>query len=171
MKVAIYIAVSINGFIARADNKFHFVSKRSHRNFLKMCKEVGNCVIGRTTYEQSASSSHFPFSPGLNVVMTSKKLESKWKNVVFLDGSPEEVLKFLKNKGYNEVVIGGGGAINSSFIKAGLVTDIYIDLEPYLLGMGVKGFAEDEFEAKLQLVEAKKFSKNELLLHYKVLKN
>ena len=64
----------------------------------------------------------------------------------------------------------GGGELNSSFMKENLVDEMYIDIEPLVFGKGIKVFADAVFEKKLELIETKKFSPNEIQLHYKVKK-
>lgn len=53
-------------------------------------------------------------------------------------------------------------------MKANLIDEIYLDIEPIILGTGIKLFVNAEFEAKLQLMGIKKLSKDEVQLHYKV---
>lgn len=65
------------------------------------------------------------------------------------------------------MICGGGGA-NSSFIKENLVDEIYLDLEPIIIGRGIRLFADADFESQLELIEIKKISDNEVQLHYKV---
>lgn len=60
--------------------------------------------------------------------------------------------------------------MNASFIAAGLIDEIFLDVEPHLFGKGIKLFEGKNFEAKLKLLGVKKISKNEVQLHYKVLK-
>lgn len=58
--------------------------------------------------------------------------------------------------------------MNSSFLKERLIDEIYLDVEPIILSNGIKLFADAEFESKLELIEIKKISKDEVQLHYKV---
>lgn len=55
-------------------------------------------------------------------------------------------------------------------MKEGLVDEIYLDIEPIVLGKGIQLFEDADFESKLELLETRKFSNNEIQLHYKVLK-
>lgn len=71
------------------------------------------------------------------VVVTSKKsLKKKSPNVVFAD-SPKATLKLLKQKGFKTACVFGGGKLNATFMREGLVDEIYLDVEPFVLGKGI----------------------------------
>jgi len=57
--------------------------------------------------------------------------------------------------------------LNSAFMKAGLVDEIVINIEPYVLGRGIKIFSEETFENKLQLIKVTKLN-GIVQLHYKI---
>jgi riboflavin biosynthesis pyrimidine reductase len=67
-------------------------------------------------------------------------------------------------------LVAGGGKLNGSFMKEGLIDDIYLDVEPTILGNGIKLFGDRELEKKLRLIGMKRLSRNEIQLHYKVIK-
>lgn len=56
-------------------------------------------------------------------------------------------------------------------MQENLVDELYLDIEPVIFGSGMPLFAVADFERKLQLIETKKLSVDELQLHYKVMKN
>ena len=68
------------------------------------------------------------------------------------------------------MVVAGGGALNASFIEENLVDEIFIDIEPIIIGKGIPIFRDKSFERNLKLVGQKKISENEIQLHYEVLK-
>lgn len=64
----------------------------------------------------------------------------------------------------------GGGKLNAAFMKENLIDEIYLDVEPVVHGKGIRLFADADFEAKLKLLGTNKFSKNEIQMHYRVIK-
>ncbi len=163
------MAMSANGFIAR-DNDETPWSDEEWESFKQMCKSAGNIIIGRRTYELAVQDGNFPFEGGLNVVCSSKQIENKWgKSAVFVS-SQEEAIEILSSKNFKTVMVGGGGNLNSQFIKAGLVDEIYLDVEPVVFGSGIPLFAPVDFEHKLELLEIKKLNNSTIQLHYKVIK-
>ncbi|PIP24236.1 MAG: deaminase, partial [Candidatus Nealsonbacteria bacterium CG23_combo_of_CG06-09_8_20_14_all_37_18] len=51
------------------------------------------------------------------------------------------------------------------------IDEIFIDIEPIILGKGIPLFRDKDFKRNLKLVGQKKISESEIQLHYKVLKD
>ena len=166
--IAVYMHVSINGMIARLDNS-DFSSALARSDFLKMIKKYRVNVIGRNTFNVASKSDYFPVGD-LNVVVTKHriKLQKNWENVIVTDKKPKEIIKIIESKGYKSAMV-AGGKLATSFLKEGLVNELYINIEPVVFGKGIPIFADENFEKTLELLQVKKFSKNEIRLHYKVL--
>ncbi|MCL4396834.1 dihydrofolate reductase family protein [Candidatus Parvarchaeota archaeon] len=168
VNVAIYMHVSINGMIARLDNS-DFSSELARSDFLKMIKRYKVNVIGRNTFNMASKSNDFPLD-GFNIVVTSHKIKLKkeWKNVIMANKKPKEIIKIIESNGYKSAMV-AGGKLATSFLKEGLVNELYINVEPIAFGKGIPIFANEKFEKRLELLQVKKFSKNEVRLHYRVL--
>ncbi len=174
MKVILYMAMTVNGIIARDNDDTSFVSNIEWKNFSNTIKKIGNVIIGRRTYEVMLKNNEFKksnFNKIKIVVLTKNKL-IKIHNLkfVFIAKSPYDAIKILQNKGFKTIMVCGGGKLNSTFMKENLIDEIYLDIEPIILGKGIKLFFESDFENKLKLLEIKKLDKNLIQLHYKVLK-
>lgn len=172
-RIIMYLAISLDGFIARENDDVGFTYPRSFNNFKKMVASAGNCILGRRTFELGKSGGNFPLPNVLTVIVTSepKEVENKWPNVVVTGGSPSGIIKMLKKRGFSTILLGGGATLVSKFMKAGLINEVYLDIMPIILKNGKKLFGEeDHFEAKLRLLDIKRFSQNEFRVHYKVLK-
>lgn len=172
MKVILYMATTINGLIANENDDTSFVSKIEWNNFSNMIKKIGNMIIGKRTYEVMQNTEEFSGLDKVKVIVMTKttSLKSDNPNITFTNQSPKKTLELLQEQGFNEALITGGGKLNSSFIKENLIDEIYIDIEPTILGKGIKLFSDGDFEANLELIETKKLSPNEIQLHYKVKK-
>ena len=55
-------------------------------------------------------------------------------------------------------------------MKNRLVDEMIIDIEPFVLGNGIRIFSREDFESKLKLLDVKKLKSGILQLHYKVIK-
>ncbi|MDE1823542.1 MAG: dihydrofolate reductase family protein [Candidatus Micrarchaeota archaeon] len=168
MKVIIYMSMTANGYIARRDGNTKFILGASDRDFRKVMSKARANLVGAGTYRKTLANGNFPYK-GLNVVMTRKPIKSRWKNVIFTDKGPEKALKFFEEAGCRTVMV-GGGRMNSLFMRKGLVDELYINIEPSIFTDGIRIFDGQDFEAKLKLVGARRLSKNEMQLHYKVLR-
>ena len=156
-----------NGKIAeRIDQvSLDWTSKEDMQFFVKKTKEAGNLVMGRTTYETIGK----PLPKRLNVIMTRTPDPAKNidEQLLYTDKSPEEIIEYLSNKGFDQVAIAGGAQIYSLFLQAGLVTDLYLTIEPVLFGQGVPLVNGIE-RLDLELVEHKALNDQSVMLHYKI---
>ena len=165
MKVVLYMAITANGYIAKENNETPW-SDEEWESFSNIVKKIKNLVIGRKTFEIMNQDDEFQQIGNPFTVIVSNK-EDNNSNFV---NSPEQAIKLLEEKGFSEILVAGGGILNSSFMQKGLVDEIYLDVEPFLFGKGIKLFADNEFEAKLELLETKQLSKDTIQLHYRILK-
>ena len=165
MKVVLYMAITANGYIAKENNETPW-SDEEWESFSEKVKKIKNLVVGRKTFEIMEQEEEFQKidNPFTVIVSNQKENNSNFVN------SPEQAINLLKEKGFSEILVAGGGKLNSSFMQKGLVDEIYLDIEPFLFGKGIKLFAENDFETKLELLETKQLSKNVIQLHYKILK-
>ena len=162
------MAITANGYIADENNETPW-SDEVWKSYYKIAKQFRAIILGRTTYEIMKKVNEFEkiWNP-LTVVVTNKNFLNS-PNFIFVR-SPKDALKIVEEKGFSKVLIGGGGNLNSSFMKEKLIDEIYLDVEPMLFGKGIKLFADENFNAKLKLIKIKKLSKNTIQLHYKIIK-
>ena len=172
MKTILYMAMTVNGKIAGIDDDTSWTSKEDWDGFRAMCRKTRNAVIGRRTYDM-VKKEGTQLGDILTVVLThdSVLLSKKSPHTIFTDKHPRDVLALLKEKGFGEALVAGGGILNSAFLKGGLIDEIYIDIEPLLLGRGIPLFSDGEFEPRLKLIETKTLTNHQTVqLHYKVIK-
>lgn len=166
----------ISAFIIAAQSLDGYISPLSHTNsmmwtsgadkefFKKKTKEAGVVVMGRTTFETIGKA-----LPDRKTIVYSAS------NTIDIDGvqtttvSPQHLLHQLEQEGYTEVAICGGSSIYSLFLNAGLVSKLYITLEPIMFGEGIPLF-KDIPETKLSLISSTPLDKNTLLLEYQITK-
>ncbi len=174
MKVVLYMATTANGLIAKEDDDTSWVTETEWTSFSGMIKKHGNMIIGRRTYEVMLNNDEFNKS-GLNKIKTmvltnNKSIKIHNPKFVYIAKSSQDALEILKKHKFRTAMVCGGGGLNSSFMRENLVDEIYLDIEPLVFGRGIRLFAEDNFETNLKLIGTKKLSKNEIQLHYKVVK-
>lgn len=171
MKVILYMATTVNGFIAKENDDTTFVSDVEWESLQKMVRRTGDIIIGTRTYEIMSKGNELAKLDGLKavVVVSDGSFKTSSPNH-FVVNSPKEALALLEREGFREALVAGGGKLNASFMEENPIDEIYLDIEPVALGKGIKLFAEKDFERKLELIGTKKLSPHELQLHYRVLK-
>lgn len=171
MKVILYMAITINGFIAKENDDTSFVSEIEWDSFRNMIKGIGNMIIGSRTYEIMRDGEEFKNLENIRVLVVSENANLKTiADNHSVAKTPKDALAILDKEGFDNALVAGGGTLNASFVAENLVDEIYLDVEPTVLGKGIRIFRENDFEAKLKLLETKKLSDDEIQLHYQVLK-
>lgn len=168
MDVVLYMAVTVNGMVADEEDKTDFVSENEWIYFRDMIEEEGNLIIGRRTYEVMLAEDEFQeIDTNLTIIVSDQALESEQENHAVAE-SPREALRILEEKGFSDALVAGGGKLNGSFMREGLVDEIYLDVMPAALGTGIPLFGDIGFEAGLELLGVERLGQDELQLHYSV---
>lgn len=162
MKVYIIAAISVDGFIAKSkDQVINWTSKEDKKFFKDMTMKSGVVIFGGNTFRTFKST-----LPGRrHIIYTKSRIENP--EVETTDEDPGQLVKKLESEGYKEAAICGGSSIYSMFLRAGVVTDIYLTIEPLIFGEGIKLF-DSKSEGKLKLESVQKLNSNTTLMHYKV---
>ncbi|MBI4214863.1 dihydrofolate reductase [archaeon] len=170
MKVILYMAMTVNGMIAKEDDETPW-SDATWQSYYNIAKHFKAMILGRRTYEIMSKVNEFEKlgNPFTVVVSSSKAKRKSTQNTAFVS-TPAEAVSLLREKKFGEAMLAGGGTVNGSFAKENLIDEIILDVEPLIFGRGIKLFGDAGFELRLQLLEVKKISENLLQLHYRVLR-
>ncbi len=168
MKVVLYMAMSVNGMIAKSDDDTSWISKEEWDSYSAAVRAAACLVVGRRTYHILTKQPEFAELKKIKLVVVSKKGFKTIAPNHFVVHSPKEALGVLKD--FKKVIVAGGGTLNAAFLAENLVDEIFLDVEPIVIGKGIPLFRGKEFERKLKLLGQKKIADNEIQLHYKVFK-
>ncbi len=168
IKVILYMATSVNGYIAKKDGDSDWVSEIDSKIFEKKIKEAGCVIVGRKTFYQYYGDL-YPVGDATNIVLTNDVTrQDENKNVVFVF-SPKEAIQIAEQKGYDKVLLIGGGQVNGSFINNDLIDEIFFSVHPLVLGKGIKIFENLKKQVNLKFVGSKELEEGLIQLHYKIL--
>jgi len=172
MRTIIYLAASANGLISNNRNVPDWLSQGYGEGFMAISLRTQAVIMGKTTYNVLAPD-YLPIKEGSLVVLTHNTMaEPAQSNVLFTDDSPEKIIEQLAARGHTEAVIIGGTQTVSAFVKAGLVNEIILVVEPVLFGNGLPLLKDiEEAEYKLSLLEVNKLNNNTVQLHYSITNN
>ena len=166
-KIIVYIASSLDGYIARENGDIDWLPKPSESGYNAFYKSVDTVIMGKTTYDQVLTFGEYPYKDKKSFVFTSKN-QSRDENAEFVSDIEKFVKDGFPNAGENIWLVGGSQII-SSFLKQGVVDEIIISVIPILLGKGIPLFKNIENETKLEFLKTEKYVQL-VDLHYKVLK-
>ena len=154
--------------IAKSDDDTSWISKEEWDSYSLAVRTAGNLIVGHRTYNILTKQPEFSELKDVKLVVVAQKNFQTLTPDHLVAHSPKEALELLS--GFEKMVVAGGGALNSSFVEENLVDEIFIDIEPIVLGQGIPLFRDKIFERKLKLIGQKKITDNEIQLHYEVLK-
>lgn len=165
MRVLAIAAMSADGYIARSEHDdVSWSSPEDKRMFAATSRRAGVIVMGRRTFESMPD----PLPDRLQIVMTHspEAFQPRPNYVEFTDSPPARILRELAVRGFEEVVIGGGGSVYAQFLTANLVDELWLTVEPLLFGSGVPLLAQTPAEQRMRLVSVTQLSPNTLQLKY-----
>jgi dihydrofolate reductase len=165
MKVIAIAAITADGMIARsAQHHTNWTSKADKQMFAAASRQAGVVILGRTTFATFPK----PLKDRLHIVLTSHPdhFVSTPGVVEYTAAAPEEILRSLEERGFSEVIIGGGASIYRQFIEAGLVDELWLTIEPVLFGEGVSLLGAGQVEIHLRLLEMAPLSSETIQLKY-----
>jgi len=149
IKCSVFIAASVDGFIARPDGDIEWLHRPEYEiatlngvTYEHFIATVDALVMGRKTLEKVLSFPEWPYE-GLPVIALSRQvleipahLQGK---VEVLAADVGTLVKQLAERGMKHLYIDGGQTVQA-FLKAGLIDELIITRIPVLLGQGIALF-------------------------------
>lgn len=115
-------------------------------------------------------SREFPFAKKMvdtpKIVFTKTLEESTWDNTVLARGDLTDEINRLKNQKGKDIIVYGGAGFVSSLIKAGLIDEYHLFVNPVVLGKGMTIFGDAKEMLNLTLVRTQAFDSGEVVLCY-----
>ena len=178
IKVSVFIATSLDGYIARPDGDVAWlhegdpVEDGDDMGYGALFSSVDALVMGRESFEKVLEFDPWPYGDKL-VIVLSRSLtdvpEALRETVRIDSSSPQELVDKLAQEGYKRIYLDGGKVIQS-YLREGLVDDMCITMIPVLIGEGLPLFGSLEKDVKLKLVESKSWQNGMVQSTYEVVK-
>ena len=109
----------------------------------------------------------YPFAKKMlekpKIVFTKTLNKSEWENTVLAKGDLADEINKLKNQNGKDMIVYGGATFDSSLIRAGLIDEFYLFVNPAALGKGLSIFKSRQ---NLKLMKSISFDCGIVLLHY-----
>ncbi|MCC5905088.1 MAG: dihydrofolate reductase [Balneolaceae bacterium] len=178
-KCSVYIAASLDGFIARPDGDIEWLHNPDYGpmgndglSYEQFISGIDALVMGRNTFEKVLEFDPWPYVSTPVAVLTSRPLEIPGKleqKVIPVSGEPEKVVQELAGKGFRNLYIDGGLTIQQ-FLEAGLIDKITITQIPVLLGDGIPLFGKMDNETQLSLIDTTAYKNGFVQFRYEIRK-
>jgi dihydrofolate reductase len=165
MKATVFIATSLDGFIAREDGAIDWLptgadTKFEDYGYADFMKSVDALVMGRKTYETVRGfGGEWPYGTKPVIVLSSKKVsipKELAKSVTAMSGKISAILGHLEALGMKHIYVDGGVTIQK-FLNAGALERLIITRIPVLIGKGIPLFGPVDQDIKLSHVSTKTY--------------
>ncbi len=167
-KIKLFIASSLDGFIAREDGSIDWLPQSGNSGYEEFYKTIDTVIIGRKTYEQILTFGKYPYEGKKSYVLTKNTTIKKEGNVEFVFEAEKLVKELISSSG-KDIWLVGGAELVSVFLNQDLIDEIILSIIPVVLGKGIPLFKNIRRETKLQLLKTREY--DELVeLNYKVKK-
>lgn len=164
---------SLNGIICLQDRTEGFLSKEGGALITKLSADTGGLMLGRGTYENvinNLKDSVAWYLADIPKVVVTSNPDYDVIRSYSIATSPQAAIELLEDKGVSEAALVGGSKLVSVFMANGLVDEIWLDVEPVVIGKGMPLFDPKDFEVRTELLSVEKVNNSELLVKYKVVK-
>jgi len=158
MKVKLFIASTLDGYIATKDDNLDWlfeVEGDGDNGYSEFYQSIDIIIMGKNTYDwlKSEQPDSWPYSGKECYVFTHKK-QSNTNHVKFIEVS--NLIDFSQKLIGNVWVVGGGNLIKD-FLENHLIDEIQVTIAPVLLGDGIPLFPTGNYAEKLELIKTKTY--------------
>lgn len=168
-KIVLYIATSLDGYIARENGDIDWLSAveapDEDYGYKEFLASVDTLIMGRKTYEQVLTFTRFPY-PEKKCYVFSKNVKPNDEYAEFWNGGAADLLSRIRNREGLNIWLVGGAEIVREFLHKDLIDEYIISILPILLGGGIALFQSGGREIPLRLRDATAFPSGLVQLFY-----
>jgi dihydrofolate reductase len=160
VKASVFIAASLDGFIARANDDLDWLPPgggEAH-GYDEFMATVDALVVGRRTFEKVLTFDTWPYGKKPVVVLSTRALAPAPPGAVVerMSGAPAEIVSQLAARGVGHIYVDGGITIQR-FLQARLIQRLIITRIPVLLGDGIPLFGALQGDIVLKHVRTRQY--------------
>ncbi|MGC6373331.1 dihydrofolate reductase family protein [Pseudomonas sp. K2I15] len=151
IKCSVFIAASVDGFIARPDGDIEWLNRPEYEGaelngvtYEHFIATVDALVMGRKTLEKVFSFAEWPYEGTPVIVLSRQSVEIPAQlkgKVEVMSQDVTRLVAALAERGMKHLYIDGGQTIQA-FLEAGLIDELIITRIPVLLGQGIPLFSQ-----------------------------
>jgi dihydrofolate reductase len=183
-KLKLQVQMSVDGYIAGSNGEMDWMvwdwDDKLKRYVNELTEPVDTILLGRKmtdgfiSYWSDVMSK--PDDPSNafakkmietpKVVFTKTLNKSQWMNTDIATGDLRDEINKLKSQNGRDIIVYGGATFDSSLIKAGLIDEFHLFINPAAIGNGLTIFKDLNEIQKFNLVKSIAFDCGIVLLHY-----
>lgn len=171
-KLILYIAMSLDGFIAGPGEDLSFLSmvekEGEDYGYGEFVKTVDTIIIGRKTYDKVIAMGYEYPHTDKDVYIVSRTPRPPAGTFQYYTGNLTDLVTKVKSKHGRNIYCDGGAEIVQELLRNKLIDELIVSIIPVLLGDGTRLFKDGRPKQALRLVSGKTFEKGLAQLHYVV---
>ncbi|MDB9511177.1 dihydrofolate reductase family protein [Kamptonema animale CS-326] len=166
-KIRLFIASSLDGYIARASGDVDWLFTDSDYGYDQFFAQIDTLIMGNKTYQQILGFGEYPYKGKESFVFSNSLAGTKDNNVEFVGGNLEEFIHKLRNMNGGDIWLVGGGQTIHYFLKYGLIDELILSIHPIILGKGIPLIVNDpNLETALNLKDVIRYNSGLLQVFY-----
>jgi dihydrofolate reductase len=170
-KLILYIAMSLDGFIAKKDDNIDFLSIVETPNedfgYSDFLNNIDTVIWGRKTFDKVLSFGNSVPHKDKKVYVISKTKKGHEEHAEYAN-NVVDLVKSLKEAEGKDIYCDGGAEIVFQLLNNRLLDRIIVSIIPHLLGDGIRLFKDLNIEQHLQLKRSINYPSGLVQLWYDV---
>ena len=174
MKIVLVFVSTLDGKVTKWGDPVvkRWSSQEDKDYFRKTMSDSKLIVMGSNTFNAEPMK---PSEKHMIIVMTRHPSDYKEKHVPgqieFTDESPAQIVERFRNGVYEIMHVVGGPKVATSFLKAQLVDELWLTIEPKIFGKGDILVSHDLLDIELKMIMYEKVNEQgTLITKYEVVK-
>lgn len=171
-KIRLYIATSIDGYIADIEGGLDWLSgypitHELNYGYDRFFDSVDSVVMGGRTYRDILNMDVlYPYKDKISYIITQNKAKNPKGNIHFISENIIGTVLDLKKKEGKNIWLVGGGEIIALLLDNDLIDEMIITTIPIILGSGIPLFPNTAKESTWRLHNTHSYSNNVLQVEY-----
>ncbi|MEO1050756.1 MAG: dihydrofolate reductase family protein [Bacteroidota bacterium] len=173
-EIKVYIASSIDGYIARKDGALDWLDALPNPNqidhgYADFYATIDTVIMGKSTYEEILGFDvAWPYANCLTYVLTSDdNYTLKTENTSRLASVSKSTINKIVVESKKNIWIVGGGQTIAEFLKYDSIDEMIICQIPTILGNGIRLFPEGVKETVFEMVRTEPFETGAVSVTYR----
>lgn len=161
-KIKLYLAASIDGYIARPDGSIDWLTDypildNYDYGYNEFYDSIDSIIMGGNSYRSMLElSEKWIYADKKSYVITRHAYKDN-KNIYFIKEKIEKAISDLRKEDGKGIWLFGGGEITTLLLNNDLVDEMIITYIPMILGSGIPLFPNNPKESKWYLIKNETF--------------
>lgn len=172
-KVKLYIAISLDGYIARKDGSIDWLEALPNPNkidygYMDFYESIDTVIMGRKTYDQILGFDvPWPYEKCTTYLATRESdYTPPTPQTKVIQGEIGAATRSILQEGGKDIWLVGGGQLVAYYLNEGLIDEMMLFIIPTIIGEGIHLFPSPVNESSFKLHKTEHYETGAALLHY-----